>query len=37
MGEPYTPVMAENQIPMFYIAIAIAAVIFGIIFGKFVL
>ncbi|KAM7348427.1 VAMP-associated protein 33kDa [Cochliomyia hominivorax] len=37
INEPYTPVIAENQIPMFYIAIAIAAVIFGIIFGKFVL
>ncbi|XP_065363239.1 vesicle-associated membrane protein/synaptobrevin-binding protein isoform X1 [Calliphora vicina] len=37
MGEPYTPVMVGNQFPMFYIAIAIAAIIFGIIFGKFVL
>lgn len=37
MSEPYTPVIAGNQIPMFYIAIAIAAIVFGIIFGKFVL
>lgn len=37
MGEPYTPVMAEKQIPMFYIAIAIAAIFFGILFGKFLL
>lgn len=37
MGEPYAPVMAEKQIPMFYIAIAIAVVIFGIFIGKFLL
>uniref|UniRef100_A0A1L8ECU3 Putative vesicle-associated membrane protein-associated protein b/c n=1 Tax=Haematobia irritans TaxID=7368 RepID=A0A1L8ECU3_HAEIR len=36
-GEPYIPVMAEKPIPMFFIAIAIAAVIFGILFGKFLL
>uniref|UniRef100_A0A1A9UHT7 MSP domain-containing protein n=1 Tax=Glossina austeni TaxID=7395 RepID=A0A1A9UHT7_GLOAU len=35
VGEPYTPVIVEKQIPIFYIAIAIAAAIFGIILGKF--
>ncbi|XP_005182018.2 vesicle-associated membrane protein-associated protein B/C [Musca domestica] len=36
VGEPYAPVIAEKQIPMFYIALAFAAAILGILFGKFV-
>ncbi|XP_073833372.1 VAMP-associated protein 33kDa isoform X1 [Musca autumnalis] len=36
-GEAYAPFMAEKQIPMFYIALAFAAAIFGILFGKFIL
>ncbi|XP_022210349.2 vesicle-associated membrane protein-associated protein B/C [Drosophila obscura] len=36
-NEPYAPVLAEKQIPVFYIAIAIAAAILGLLLGKFLL
>jgi len=36
-NEPYTPQLTENQIPMFYIAVAIFAAIFGLVLGKFIL
>lgn len=35
---PYSPPpVAQQQIPMFYIAVAIAMAIFGLILGKFIL
>ncbi|XP_017872567.1 PREDICTED: vesicle-associated membrane protein-associated protein A [Drosophila arizonae] len=37
INEPYAPVLAEKQIPIFYIAIAIAAAFFGLLLGKFYL
>jgi len=37
VNEPYAPVLAEKQIPLFYIAIAIAAAILGLLMGKFFL
>lgn len=37
INEPYAPVLAEKQIPVFYIAIAIAAAILGLLLGKFLL
>ncbi|XP_034106429.1 vesicle-associated membrane protein/synaptobrevin-binding protein [Drosophila nasuta] len=37
INESYTPVLAEKQIPVFYIAIAIAAAILGLLLGKFLL
>ncbi|XP_016962670.1 vesicle-associated membrane protein-associated protein B [Drosophila biarmipes] len=37
VNEPYAPVLAEKQIPVFYIAIAIAAAIFSLLLGKFFL
>ncbi|XP_037725541.1 vesicle-associated membrane protein/synaptobrevin-binding protein [Drosophila subpulchrella] len=37
MNEPYAPVLAEKQIPVFYIAIAIAAAILSLLLGKFFL
>ncbi|XP_002058322.2 vesicle-associated membrane protein-associated protein B isoform X2 [Drosophila virilis] len=37
INEPYAPVLAEKQIPIFYIAIAIAAAILGLLLGKFLL
>ncbi|ALC48239.1 Vap-33-1 [Drosophila busckii] len=37
MNEPYAPVLAEKQIPVFYIAIAIAAALLGLLLGKFLL
>lgn len=37
IGEPYAPIVAQKQIPMFYIVIAIAAIFLGIILGKFLL
>ncbi|KAH8420292.1 hypothetical protein KR009_008820 [Drosophila setifemur] len=37
VNEPYAPVLAEKQIPVFYIAIAIAAAILGLLLGKFLL
>ncbi|KAH8270984.1 hypothetical protein KR044_008083, partial [Drosophila immigrans] len=37
INESYTPVLAEKQIPIFYIAIAIAAAFFGLLLGKFLL
>ncbi|XP_052849180.1 vesicle-associated membrane protein-associated protein B [Drosophila gunungcola] len=36
-NEPYAPVLAEKQIPVFYIAIAIAAAILSLLLGKFFL
>lgn len=35
VNEPYTPVTAEKKIPMFYVAIMFACIIFGILLGKF--
>ncbi|XP_030079963.1 vesicle-associated membrane protein-associated protein B isoform X2 [Drosophila hydei] len=37
INEPYAPVLAEKQIPIFYIAIAIAAAFLGLLLGKFLL
>ncbi|EDX01252.2 vesicle-associated membrane protein-associated protein B/C [Drosophila yakuba] len=37
VNEPYAPVLAEKQIPVFYIAIAIAAAIVSLLLGKFFL
>ncbi|KAH8267004.1 vesicle-associated membrane protein-associated protein B/C [Drosophila bipectinata] len=37
VNEPYAPVLAEKQIPVFYIAIAIAAAILGLLLGKYLL
>ncbi|EDV45761.1 vesicle-associated membrane protein-associated protein B/C [Drosophila erecta] len=37
VNEPYAPVLAEKQIPVFYIAIAIAAAIISLLLGKFFL
>ncbi|KAH8373653.1 vesicle-associated membrane protein-associated protein B/C [Drosophila serrata] len=37
VNEPYAPVLAEKQIPVFYIAIAIAAAILSLLLGKFFL
>ncbi|EDV91673.1 vesicle-associated membrane protein-associated protein A [Drosophila grimshawi] len=37
INEHYAPVLAEKQIPVFYIAIAIAAAILGLLLGKFLL
>ncbi|KAH8245379.1 hypothetical protein KR032_009544 [Drosophila birchii] len=36
-NEPYAPVLAEKQIPVFFIAIAIAASILSLLLGKFFL
>ncbi|SPP84202.1 vesicle-associated membrane protein-associated protein B/C-like [Drosophila guanche] len=36
-NESYAPVLAEKQIPVLYIAIAIAATILGLLLGKFLL
>ncbi|KAH8265070.1 hypothetical protein KR038_004918 [Drosophila bunnanda] len=37
VNEPYAPVLAEKQIPVFYIAIAIAAAVLSLLLGKFFL
>ncbi|KAH8343384.1 hypothetical protein KR059_009698 [Drosophila kikkawai] len=37
VNEPYAPVLAEKQIPVFYIAIAIAAAILSLLLGKYFL
>ncbi|EDW53217.1 GM12317 [Drosophila sechellia] len=37
VNEPYAPVLAEKQIPVFYIAVAIAAAIVSLLLGKFFL
>ncbi|KAH8386792.1 hypothetical protein KR093_002597 [Drosophila rubida] len=37
INESYTPALAEKQIPVFYIAIAIATAILGLLLGKFLL
>ncbi|EDW72210.2 uncharacterized protein Dwil_GK10259 [Drosophila willistoni] len=37
VNEPYAPVLAEKQIPIFYIAIAIAAAFLGLLLGKYFL
>ncbi|XP_037938252.1 vesicle-associated membrane protein-associated protein A [Teleopsis dalmanni] len=37
IDETYAPMIAEKQIPVFYIAISIAAAIFGILLGKYLL
>ncbi|XP_017074958.1 vesicle-associated membrane protein-associated protein B [Drosophila eugracilis] len=37
VNEPYAPILVEKQIPVFYIAIAVAAAIVSLLLGKFFL